>query len=159
MLLTVILFVLLPVGLIQGTPIVKESCEATVLPSENPCWSSVILSRSCESGTFDLGATSFKSCDKVGFMWSYPLHNLTVTIETPFTQKHQPYAINIDNTLIKDYSIRIYRIIDGHETEVKSRDDVIVQNSDSNYQIILKFQGPSTIYYYGFPFNYNVTKL
>ncbi|CAF2961939.1 unnamed protein product [Rotaria sp. Silwood2] len=125
MLLTVILFVLLPVGLIQGTPIVKESCEATVLPSENPCWSSVILSRSCESGTFDLGATSFKSCDKVGFMWSYPLHNLTVTIETPFTQKHQPYAINIDNTLIKDYSIRIYRIIDGHETEDSHSDQLI----------------------------------
>ncbi|CAF1006880.1 unnamed protein product [Rotaria sordida] len=136
-----------------------ESCEATVLDSSDPCWSSIVVPRSCESATFNLGTMRFKLCTKVGFMWSYPLHNLTVTIETPFTQKRQPYAINIDNSLIKDYSIRIYRIIDGHETEVKSMDDVIVQDSDSNYQIILKFQGPSTIYYYGFPFNYNVTEL
>ncbi|CAF0909595.1 unnamed protein product [Rotaria sp. Silwood1] len=156
---TIIFLVLLPVGLIQATPITKESCEARVLDSSDPCWSSVVVPRSCESATLNLGMTRFKSCNKVGLMWSYPLHNLTVTIETLFTEKRQPYAINIDNSLIKDYSIGIYRIIDGHETEVKSKDDVIVQNSDSNYQIILKFQGPSTIYYYGFPFNYDVTPL
>ncbi|CAF3997688.1 unnamed protein product, partial [Rotaria sp. Silwood1] len=91
--------------------------------------------------------------------WAYPMNNFTIIIEAPFTQQLQSYSIAIDNALIKESDIRVYRILDGREIEVKSTGDVIVQNSDSNYQVILKFQAPSTIGLYVLPFNYKVTKL
>jgi hypothetical protein len=158
MLSTITFLVVLSISFIQVIPITSESCKAQILDSSNPCSSSVIVSRSCDTATLNLGETRFKTCTEVRLFWSYPMNNLTVTVETPFTQQHQPYTINIDNRLIKDYSVGIYRILNGQEIHVKSVDDVIVQNSDSNYQIILKFQAEKTITYYGFPFMYKVTK-
>jgi hypothetical protein len=54
------------------------------------------------------------------------------------------YAIYLNNQqhkTFKRYAVKISRIINGQETELISTDDVIVQNSDSNHQVILKFQG------------------
>ncbi|CAF5015194.1 unnamed protein product, partial [Rotaria sp. Silwood1] len=79
--------------------------------------------------------------------------------ETPFTQERQPYAIRLNNEQLKqfkDYDVRIYRILNGQETQLISSDQVIVQNSDSNYQIILKFQGPTM--YNLLPIIYEVVK-
>jgi hypothetical protein len=118
----------------------------------------IIVPRSCTSATASLATTDFKSCDKVDFSWAYPLNNLTIIIETPFTQRHQPYSIHIDNRQFKLYPLPIYRILDGKETEIKTTDDVIVEKSDSNYQIIVKLQAETTISYYVFFFHYNVTK-
>ncbi|CAF1229440.1 unnamed protein product [Rotaria sordida] len=87
------------------------------------------------------------------------MNNFTIIIETPFTQQLQPYSVAIDNGLIKGSDIRVYRILDGREIEVKSTGDFIVQNSDSNYQVILKLQAPSTIGLYVLPFSYKTTKL
>lgn len=84
---------------------------------------------------------------------------MTFTIETPYTQERQPYAIEIDNKQIKTYSLPMYRILDGQEIELNSTHDVIVEKSDSNYQVQIKFRAPSTLTYFTFPFPYNVTKL
>jgi hypothetical protein len=91
-------------------------------------------------------------------MWSYPTNNLTITIETSFTKQSQAYTLSINNGQIQDYTIRMYRITNGKEVEIKSTDDRIVLNSDANYQVILKLQGPPSIFYYGFPLSYTVAR-
>ena len=67
---------------------------------------------------------------------------MTLIIETPYTQARQPYRISLDNSLIMEDVLHVYRIINNQETDVTTLDDQLVQSSDSNYQIMLKFQGP-----------------
>ncbi len=38
--------------------------------------------------------------------------------------------------------LHVYRIFNNEETEVTTREGTLVQVSDSNYQVILNFQGP-----------------
>jgi hypothetical protein len=159
MLSPIIFFVLLSTGLVQAVPFADESCEAQIYNSSSSCSGLITVPRSCQSATANLATTGFKSCDAVDFSWAYPIDNLTIIIETPFTRQHQPYAIHIDNKQFKAYPLPIYRILDGHETEIKTRDDIIVEKSDSKYQIILKLQAETTVSYYVFFFRYNVTKI
>jgi len=156
---TLTFFVLLSIGFIQGALTTNESCKVQVYDSLDLCGGSIWIPYSCDSATLNLGATRFASCTAVRISWAYPINNFTIIIETPFTQQLQSYSVTIDNWLIKESDIRAYRILDGREIEVKSTDDVIVQNSDSNYQVILKLQAPSTIGLYLLPFNYKVNKL
>jgi hypothetical protein len=158
MLSTSIFFVLFSIVYGQSGSITDESCKALVYDSSNPCSSSVVVSRSCTSATLDLGETRFKTCTEVYLFWAYPMNNLTITVVTPFTKERHPCAINIQNVIIKDYDVGMYRILDGQEIDIKTTDDIIVQKSDSNYQIVLKFKAQPTISYYGFPLNYKVTK-
>ena len=127
--------------------------------SSTPCHGIISVPGSCTSATARLATTTLKSCDAVGINWGYPMNNLTIIIETPFTQQRQPYAIHIDNWFFKLYPLPMYRILDGKETEIKITDDPIVQKSDSNYQVIIKLQADTTIGYYLAIFNYNATKV
>jgi len=153
--------VLLAIRLIQITPVTAESCTAQILNSSLSCWGGVVSPRICKSAFLNLGNTEYKSCSTVGLgWWSDSTNNLTLTIETSFTQQNQPYIINLNNQQLKqfkDYSVKFYRILNNQETELISTDDIITLNSDSNYQIILKFQGP-TIYNL-LPIIYEVFKL
>lgn len=154
----VVWIVLISLGLIQAAPTDQATCIAQLLTPSSSCWNSIIVPRQCQSATINLGNNDLTPCSAVGLMWSYPTNNLTITIETSFTKQSQAYAISIDNGQIKDYTIRMYRILNDKEVEIKSIDDRIVLTSDANYQIILKLQGPPSIFYYGFPLSYNVTK-
>ncbi|UJR18733.1 hypothetical protein I4U23_005640 [Adineta vaga] len=156
----VTLLLLLAIALVQTTPITDASCTARLLNSSMPCWTGVTSSRTCNSAFLTLADTKYQSCSTVGLgWWSDSTNNLTLTIETSFTQQHQPYSIRLNNqqlTQLKDYSVKVYRILNSQETELKSVDDVIIQYSDSNYQIILKFQGPTM--YNLLPIIYEVLK-
>jgi hypothetical protein len=153
--------VFLAIGLVQITPTTAESCTAQLLNSSLPCWSGVVSPRTCTSAFLNLGNTEYKSCSTVGLgWWSDSTNNLTLTIETLFTQQRQAYTINLNNQQLKqfkDYSVKVYRILNNQETELISTDDIITQSSDSNYQIILKFQGPTM--YNLLPIIYEVFKL
>ncbi|CAF0909576.1 unnamed protein product [Rotaria sp. Silwood1] len=152
--------VLIAAGLIHSVRIKQESCTVKILDSSLPCWSGITSPRTCKSAILNLGDTKYKSCTTVGLgWWSDSTNSLTINIETPFTQERQPYAIRLNNEQLKqfkDYDVRIYRILNGQETQLISSDQVIVQNSDSNYQIILKFQGPTM--YNLLPIIYEVVK-
>jgi hypothetical protein len=115
------------------------------------------MPQSCDSATLNLEGPHFTSCTDVRLSWNYPMNNLTITIKTPFALRNQPYAVHIDTYYMG--GIRLYRIRDGKETEVKSTDNVLVQLSDSNHQVILKLQAPSTPSLYVLFFNYKVTKI
>lgn len=157
MLSTISFFVFLSIGIAQAIPTVNDSCEVQIYNTGSPCAGLINVPRTCQSATADLATTTYKSCDAVDITWAYPIDNLTIIVETPFTQRQQSYAIHIDNRYFKEYPLPIYRIIDGHETEIKTTDDTIVQKSDSNYQVIMKLQAETTISYYISIFRYNVT--
>jgi hypothetical protein len=93
------------------------------------------------------------------FFWSYPKRNLTLIIETPFTQKQQTYAIRVNIGAIQPSISHIYRLLEDQETEVIFHDDTFTEKSDSNYQVVLKFEGPPTLQYYGVFINYNITQI
>lgn len=156
---TSMFLLLLSIGLAQAIPIGDEPCKAQINNSSGPCNGMIRVPYSCKSAIADLTTTGFKSCDTVDFSWAYPLNNLTIFVVTPFTQQHQPYAIHVDNRPFKEYPMPIYRILDGKETEIKTTDDLIVEKSDSNYQVVLKFQAQTSVSYYLSFIRYNTTKL
>ena len=143
------LLLLLTLGLVRSAPTTDESCTARLLDSFLPCWTGVTSPRTCKSASLTLGGTKYQSCSTVGLgWWSDSTNNLTLTIETPFTQERQPYSILLNNQDLAKftvYSAKIYRIINDQEIELKPVDHVMTQYSDSNYQIKLKYQG-STMY-------------
>lgn len=150
---------LLSIGLAQAIPIEDEPCKAQIYNSSGSCSGMIRAPYTCKSTIADLATTGFESCDTVDFSWAYPLNNLTIFVVTPFTQHRQPYAIHFDNRPFKEYPMPIYRILDGKETEIKTMDDFIVEKSDPNYQVVLKFQAQTSVSYYLSFIRYNTTKL
>lgn len=139
--------------LVESISIEEDPCEGQISKWSDECSGTIIVSRSCQSAFVHLGNTSFKSCDHVYFMWSYPLNNLTMIIQTKFSEEYQ---IHLDNE--PSYDIKKYQIENGKEIRLNSTAEFVTIKSDSNFQIKIKFQADTTISYYGFPIVYNVTQ-
>ena len=166
---TLLFFVLLVTVVVEpivlGIPVtdngIDEPCEAELWENDAPyeCSAVVSVRGECVAATLHLDRSKVsKLCTSVSLFWSYPVDNLTITIETPFTQKQQAYTLEFDNEQIMSYISHVYRFIDGKETEVTTHDSKLIQHSDSKYQIILKLEGPPTLTYYGVFVHYNVTQ-
>lgn len=152
--LLIISFCLL-ITFIQANPIVDQSCEVHASePSD--CYTNVWVPNTCHSATLDLTKSEFtKSCNNVTLFWSYPVDNLTIT----FGNGHNtPFTMAIPTEYLLAALPHIYRIIDGRETEVTTTKPELIQTSDSNNHIILKFQGPPALYFYGVFINYYFVK-
>jgi hypothetical protein len=148
------------ISIIKAAPItentVHNSCDAEY-DVYQPCSVLLISPPNCKETKLNLTNTNTsKTCTSVNLFWSYPIDNLTTIIATPFTQKKQAYQLYIDNEQLKHYISHVYRILNGQETEVTTTDKTLIQDSDANYQVILKFQGPPKLTYYGVFINYNV---
>ncbi|CAF4255003.1 unnamed protein product, partial [Rotaria sordida] len=50
----------------------------------------------------------------------------------------------------------VYRVIDNQKIEVTTTDKKIILDSDSNYQVIVKFQGPPEMRTYGVNIHYDI---
>jgi hypothetical protein len=121
------------------------------------CNAGVNFPPDCNSMVLNLANTELaRSCTSVKLFWSYPVKTMTLIIETSSTQKRESYAISMDNRRLKPAISHVYRVLDNQETEITTSDDRLIQESDSNYQVILKFQGPSEMTYYGVSINYDV---
>ena len=79
---------------------------------------------------------------------------MTLVIETPFTRTHRRFLMRLDNQQLAGAVSHVYRIFNNQETDVTTRDDTLIQYSDPNYQIILKFQGPTSLSRYGVDIDY-----
>ncbi|CAF0874109.1 unnamed protein product [Rotaria sp. Silwood1] len=134
---------------------VTNSCQAQV-DKLDTCMAVVQFSGDCNSGIVNLTNTDYAKCNTTSFFWSYPRYNLTLMIETPFTKKHQPYTIYLDNEQVMSAVSHVYRVFNNQETDVTTKDRTLIQYSDSNYQIILKLQGPDRLQRYGVNINYDV---
>jgi hypothetical protein len=87
------------------------------------------------------------------------MNNLTVIIETPFTEKHQPYSIRLQNQQLKTQISHIYQVCkSGAHTELKLQDDIITVKSNEDYQIILEFQAPTKFIFFGAFIKYDVVE-
>ncbi|UJR12388.1 hypothetical protein I4U23_016565 [Adineta vaga] len=87
-----------------------QSCKAKVYDSSDKCNGRLSIRNPCNSATLHLGATNLKSCTDVNLSWDYPTSNLTIVIETPFTQRRQPYAVNLKDHC--EFDCKMYRILD-----------------------------------------------
>ncbi len=130
-----------------------DSCETHIYTLKT-CSAVLTFSGNCQSMTLNLSNTEYAHCTSNGFFWSYPLNNLTLIIETLFTEKHQAYTISLNNEQLFGAITNIYRIIDNKEIEITTHDKILVQQSDLNYQVILKFQGPTHLGRYGVNIDY-----
>ncbi|CAF1288785.1 unnamed protein product [Rotaria sordida] len=97
-----------------------------------------------------------KSSTSVEFFWSYPVDVLTLIIETPFTEKRQPYAVSIDNESLAPSISNVYRMLENQEIEVTTTDNKLILDSDSNYQIVVKFRSTPDMNYYGVRIHYDI---
>lgn len=144
---------------VTGNPIVfgvQDACEVQ-FRTYDTCSGTLTVKPECKSSMLNL-TDSFTSqlCETTLFVWSYPSNNLTIIIETPFTKKHEKYAISLYNDRIIGVIPHVYRIIDGKEIDVTSKEQKLTQYSDSNYQIILKFQAPPSLTVKGADLAYDV---
>ncbi|CAF5134398.1 unnamed protein product, partial [Rotaria sp. Silwood1] len=83
-------------------------------------------------------------------------NTLIVTIVTPFTQKRQPFFIRLDNEQMKLAISRVCQVSPQGSTELQPIGNIITAKSDSNYQVVLKFEAPPTLRFYGVFIKYTV---
>lgn len=81
---------------------------------------------------------------------------MTLVLDSPFTGSQQKYQMSFDNQQIMSAVSHVYRIIDGEEIDVTTTEPKLIQTSDDNYQIILKFEGPTSLTRYGLNIVYDV---
>ena len=158
MLPTLLFLVTMASGLTQTVALLNEPCQARVSDMTELCDGYVWTSGLCNDSIVTVGTNTSKSCDQIDLSWDYPVNNMTITFETPYTREHQPYNLSFDNTWLSGSRFVFYRVIDGKESEINSDDDVLVQKSDSNYQVILKIQAKRTLSLYVLFIHYNITK-
>ena len=66
--------------------------------------------------------------------WHGPEGDLILIIETPFTERQEPFIV----ALREVYDLRFLQIIDGEEIKLTANNHEIQMESDSNYQVVLK---------------------
>ncbi|CAF1093438.1 unnamed protein product [Adineta ricciae] len=152
-------FIFAIVGLVSfsgAQTLINDSCESHV-DKLSTCAGTISFSGDCYSSKIELRDTEYVKCTDVNFFWSYPLNNMTLVIETPFTQKRQRFTVSLETQPLQGAVSHVYRIIDDQETDVTTREPILTQDSDANYQVILKFQGPTRLSRYGVVIQYEST--
>ena len=67
--------------------------------------------------------------------WHGPAGDLILIIETPFTERQEPFSVALNTS--GAYSLCFLQIIDGEEIDMADKSEIQMK-SDSNYQVILK---------------------
>jgi hypothetical protein len=136
----------------------KRSCDPTVFENSK-CNLGISYDRSCKSMKLNLGKNAkIKLCSTVNIFWSYPTNNLTLVIETSFTSERQPFRIRLSRKQLKPQISYVYRVVKRQVTELKPSNRTSVVKSDSQYRVMIKFQAPSKLQYYGVFIKYDVLK-
>lgn len=132
---------------------VDASCDTHISNLEK-CSAVISFSGNCQSMIVNLSETEYANCTANQFFWSYPLNNLTLIIETPMTDERRAYTMSLNNEQLAGAISNVYRIINGKESEVTTHEKILRQDSDGNFQVILKFQGPKQLSRYGVNIDY-----
>lgn len=126
--------------------------------NDEPGRTTVSFQNDNDAQVLNLANTEVAKTNKsVEIFWSYPMNTMTLIIETPFTQQRRPYRISLYSERLPESIKHLYRLLDGQETEIPIIGERIVQESDSNYQVILKFQAPSEMSTYGVYIKYDIS--
>jgi hypothetical protein len=145
-------------SIVHAAPLNDTFCDLHIV-EEISCYIRVSFAHGCNSSTLTLDNSKFaKLCSSVSLFWSYPTNNLTTIIETPYTQPRQPFTIHLHSRQLKPQISHIYRLSQGQENERKTIGNTMIERSDSNYQIILKFQAATTLTFQGVFIAYELVK-
>jgi hypothetical protein len=121
---------------------ISSSCNANI-DRYSPCTATVSFGDWCTSAVLNFTNTPSAQCLGINFVWSVPVNNLTMILETSYTKTRQAYKIAFVNSALMEVITNVYQIINNKEIDVTSHDNTLILNSDSNYQVIVKFQAPS----------------
>ena len=119
----------------------NPTCNAEV-DRYSQCTADISAPWGCTSTVLNYTNTTFAQCQGVNFFYTTAANNMTLIIETSFTQQRQSYYLRLANSAIMEIILHVYRIIDNQEIEITTNNATLIQKSDSNYQVILKLQGP-----------------
>ncbi|CAF4939471.1 unnamed protein product [Rotaria sp. Silwood1] len=138
-----------------AAPVSNDVCKANFF-DQGTCEIGVGTSSSCQTSTLNLAESKLASCNSGSIFWNYPVNTLIVTIVTPYTQKRQPFFIRLDNEQMKLAISRVCQVSPQGSAELQPIGNIITAKSDSNYQVVLKFEAPSTLRFYGVFIKYTV---
>ena len=79
-------------------------------------------------------------------------------LETSYSKTCQAYKIAFINSALMKCITNIYQILNNKEIDVTTHNDTLTLNSDSNYQVIVKFQAASKHERFIVFIRYDVTK-
>lgn len=96
---SVLFLLLLFMTIVLGTPVSDEdnptSCESYLWDYET-CAGTINGHSGCETSVLNLRNTNTSElCDSVHFFWSYPIDNLLMIIETPFTKNNKTLLFSL----------------------------------------------------------------
>ena len=84
---------------------------------------------------------------------------MTFLIERLFIEQHQAYTIHLDNQQVMSAVSHVYRIFNNQEKDITTLDETLIQYSDTNHQVILKFLGATQLVRYGVNINYRSVQM
>ena len=143
---------------LHAASVSESSCE-TMVYDYSACYFGLSYGSGCKSQVSYVGKNpKAVSCSSVNIFWSYPNNNLTLVIETSFTQARQPFSIRLDQRQLKPVISHACNIAQDKGTELNLNNDVSVVKSDKNYQVVIKFQAYSGPQAYGVNIKYDVLK-
>ena len=106
---------------------------------------------------FNLAKTELRqSKDAVDIFWSYPMHILTIIIETGYTAEQQTYAIALDAESMTPDVTHVYQILNGEEIQMKADAGKYMLKSDSNGQVVVKLHSWPEMTRYGTYIRYQI---
>ncbi|CAF1123352.1 unnamed protein product [Rotaria sordida] len=120
-----------------------------------PCDGYLSTDSRCNNSFLNIANTPFCVCSNVSLFWNYPMQNLTITIEAAnYAKLKQPYTVSLNDA----FNFPVYRVYpNGKEVLISRRTATpVAQRSDENYQVVLKFQGPKRLTFYGASIEYQV---
>lgn len=119
-----------------------NTCNALIDRYSN-CTARVESVDGCTEAIINFTNTPSAQCNGINYLWAQAANNLTMIIETSYTKVHQAYKIIFNNSWLMELVTHVYQIINNQEIEVTTKASTLTLNSDSNYQIIVKFESPA----------------
>jgi hypothetical protein len=93
--LLIVLVAVLIKNIVNAASLNKNLCETHII-EQSTCSIGVSFIRLCNASTLNLFNTKLaNSSSSVDLFWSDPMNNLTLIIETPYTQQRQTYMLFI----------------------------------------------------------------
>ncbi|CAF1281737.1 unnamed protein product [Rotaria sordida] len=152
----IFLFIAAFIGTVTyAAPVSNDACQAK-FDNRDTCRIGVMADFSCLISTLNLAETNLASCNSGSIFWSYPSNTLKVTFKTLFTQKRQPFSIRLDTEEIMLAVSRVCQVSPEASFELQPVGNIIIAKSDSNYEVVLKFEAPPRWKFYGRNINYIV---
>ncbi len=138
--------ILLLAATVHSAPAIDDDIESTCnaeIEHYSQCTARVESVDRCTSAILNFTGTPSAKCSGINYLWAQPANNLTMIIETPYTQERQTYRIVFDNDYLMELVTNAYQIINNEEINVTTHTSTLTLKSDSSFQVVVKFETPA----------------